>query len=98
MPLSTIFQLYWFYVEETGVPGENHKPAASQHDTFYNTSSLIHQFAKKWAILVSDWLKIKKILSSETRTRKHNELLLCRNDVWGSCSTCGTRHVTLDKS
>ena len=33
-----------------------------------------------WAILVSDWLKFKKFFSS--RTRKNNELLLCRNDVW----------------
>jgi len=33
MPLSTIFQLYrgglFLLVEETGVPGENHRPAAS---------------------------------------------------------------------
>jgi len=34
MPLSTIFQLYqsWrsvLLVEETGVPGETHRPAAS---------------------------------------------------------------------
>ena len=33
-PLSTIFQLYhvcqfFFLVEETGVPGGNHRPAAS---------------------------------------------------------------------
>jgi hypothetical protein len=32
-PLSTIFQLYhvcqFFCVEETGVPGGNHQPAAS---------------------------------------------------------------------
>ena len=33
-----------------------------------------------WGILVSDWLKLKKIVSSKTRC--HNELLLCRNDVW----------------
>ena len=33
-----------------------------------------------WAILVSDWLKLKKIFSSETR--RHNELLLSKNDVW----------------
>jgi len=32
-----------------------------------------------WAILLSDQLKLKKI-SSETR--RDNELLLCRNDVW----------------
>ena len=31
-----------------------------------------------WAILVSDWLKLKKIFSSETG--KHNELLLCMGD------------------
>jgi hypothetical protein len=33
MPLSTIFQLYRgghvLLVEETGVPGENHRPVAS---------------------------------------------------------------------
>jgi len=33
MPLSTIFQLYhggrFLLVEETGVSGENHRPAAS---------------------------------------------------------------------
>ena len=33
MPLSTIFQLYhdgqFLLVEETGVPGENHRPVAS---------------------------------------------------------------------
>jgi len=32
MPLSTIFQLYHgdqLLVEETGVPGENHRPVAS---------------------------------------------------------------------
>jgi hypothetical protein len=28
-----------------------------------------------WGILVSDWLKLKKIVSSKTRS--HNELLLC---------------------
>ena len=33
-----------------------------------------------WGVLVSDWLKLKKIVSSKTRS--HNELLLCRNDVW----------------
>jgi hypothetical protein len=32
-----------------------------------------------WVFLVSDWLKFKKIFSSETRW--HNKLLLCRNDV-----------------
>ena len=35
-----------------------------------------------WAILVSDLLKCKKIFSSETR--RHNELLLCRNDSMGA--------------
>ena len=38
MPLSTIFQLdrWWsvLLVEETGVPEENHRPAASQCQTF----------------------------------------------------------------
>jgi hypothetical protein len=33
-----------------------------------------------WEILVSDWLKFKKIFSSDTR--RHKELLLCRNYVW----------------
>jgi hypothetical protein len=32
-----------------------------------------------WEILVFDWLKFKK---SSPETRRHNELLLCRNDVW----------------
>jgi len=31
-----------------------------------------------WAILVSDWLKFKK---SSPETRRHNEMLLCRDDV-----------------
>jgi hypothetical protein len=41
MPLSTIFQLYCcspFLLEETGVPGENQRPAASHklyHIMFY---------------------------------------------------------------
>jgi len=36
MPLSTIFQLYCgavLFVEETGVPGENHRPAISHRQT-----------------------------------------------------------------
>jgi hypothetical protein len=36
MPLSTIFQLYrgsLLLVEETGIPGENHRPATSQWQT-----------------------------------------------------------------
>ena len=37
MPLSTIFQLYhdgqFLLVEETGVPGENHRPVASHWQT-----------------------------------------------------------------
>ena len=32
-----------------------------------------------WAILVSDWLKLKKKSSPETR--RHKEMLLCRDDV-----------------
>jgi len=33
MPLSTIFQLYRILVEETGVPGENHRPVTSHWQT-----------------------------------------------------------------
>jgi hypothetical protein len=49
----------------------------------YMISSFHADWIKTWsprAILVSDWLKFIKILSSETR--RHNELLLCRNYVW----------------
>ena len=42
MPLSTIFQLYrggpFLLVEETGGPGENHRPVASRD------SNLLHQW------------------------------------------------------
>ena len=33
-----------------------------------------------WTILVSDWLNLKNFFTCETR--RHDELLLCRNDVW----------------
>ena len=64
---------------------------------FYRISSFHPNWTKTWSpwtILVSDWLKFKKIFFSETR--RHNELLLCRNDVWKilyhirymSCQSC----------
>jgi hypothetical protein len=43
MPLSTIFQLYHgsqFLVEETGVPGENQRPAASHRQTL--SHNIVH--------------------------------------------------------
>ena len=40
MPLSTIFQLYrsgqFYLMEETGVPGENHRPAQVTDDISIN--------------------------------------------------------------
>ena len=36
--------------------------------------------AKQQSLTVSGWLKLKQIVSSETK--RHNELLLCRYDVW----------------
>ena len=37
-PLSTILQLYRGGLEETGVPGENQRPAASQWQTLSHTA------------------------------------------------------------
>ena len=37
-----------------------------------------------WTILVSDWLNLTKFFTCETR--RHDELLLCRNDVWEVCT------------
>jgi len=39
-PLSTILQLYRGGLEETGVPGENQRPAASQWQTLPHTTWL----------------------------------------------------------
>ena len=45
-PHSTLFQLYrgsrFFGVEETGVPGENHRPAASYRQTFSHNAYRVH--------------------------------------------------------
>jgi hypothetical protein len=46
MPLSTIFQLWRsvLLVEETGVPGEKHKPVASHWQTLSHTADLFGVF------------------------------------------------------
>jgi hypothetical protein len=49
MPLSAIFQLYhgdqFLVVEEAGVPGENHRPWASNWQTLsHATVSRVHPF------------------------------------------------------
>ena len=81
---------FWF-IQPSGFSGDSPlKPLGQIKQNFtgsiYGRSSIrfpyFIQIGQKtwspWAILVSD--RLKKKFSS--KTRRHNELLLCRNDVW----------------
>jgi hypothetical protein len=64
-PLSTIFQIYrgrqFLLVEETGVPGENHRPVASHWQYYIEYTSAWTGFELTTLLVIStDWLGSNK--------------------------------------
>ena len=64
-PLSTIFQIYcgrqFLLVEETGVPGENHRPVASHWQYYIEYISAWTGFELTTLVVIStDWLGSNK--------------------------------------